>query len=100
MLLLQDDNSVCYNGKCQKTLDHQCQALWNADARTAADACWNKLNTEAKGFGTCSATSNTSCVTENIKCGQIQCKSPDDKPYYIDYGTSYQKFDVDTHTCR
>eukprot|EP00111_Clytia_hemisphaerica_P010409 TCONS_00030414-protein len=95
----KDDNSVCYNGKCQKTLNHQCQSLWNADSRTASDVCWNKLNTEAKGFGTCSPTSNTSCATENIKCGQIQCRSPDDKPYYIDYGTVYQKFDVDTHTC-
>uniref|UniRef100_A0A7M6DPA1 Uncharacterized protein n=1 Tax=Clytia hemisphaerica TaxID=252671 RepID=A0A7M6DPA1_9CNID len=93
------NNSMCFNGVCQKTLNHQCQSLWNVDTKSAPNECWDKLNTEAKGFGTCSPTANTSCTTENVKCGQIQCQSPDDRPYYIDYGTQYKKIDSSSHTC-
>ena len=91
---------MCYNGKCKKTIDHQCQSIWNVDAKSAPNECWNKLNTEANGFGTCSSTVNTSCTAENVKCGQIQCQSPDDRPYYINYGTQYKKIDVSTGKCR
>lgn len=95
----KDANSVCYNGACIKTYNHQCQELWGSDAVKADDGCWNKLNVEAKGYGTCSATGNVSCSAQNVFCGQLQCHSPDDKPHYSNYGLAYAKFDVNTSTC-
>ena len=98
----QDDNSVCYNGKCAQTMNHQCQALWNADAKAAPDTCWNLLNRNANsGFGTCSPTANVACTSlEHAKCGQIQCLSPDSKPFMVNYGTAYKKIQSNGQKCR
>ncbi|XP_032229700.2 uncharacterized protein LOC5505409 [Nematostella vectensis] len=84
-------NSMCYHGKCSETLDTQCRNLWGSTARNAANGCYDKLNTEALGYGTCDATKNTTCTASNVQCGQIQCLSPNNLPV-VQYGKSYKKF--------
>ncbi|KXJ06666.1 Disintegrin and metalloproteinase domain-containing protein 23, partial [Exaiptasia diaphana] len=83
-------NSYCYLGKCAETRDTECRDLWGPATDSASQACWNTLNTEAKGYGTCDAASNSTCAIEDVFCGQLQCSSQANRPV-IDYGQSYKK---------
>lgn len=81
--------SFCYHGKCAASADFQCRALWGAGASSAPRACYEKLNIEAQGFGTCSGQTNLPCAREHAVCGQLQCSSPRDRPV-VDYGSYYE----------
>ncbi|PFX30175.1 Retinol dehydrogenase 8 [Stylophora pistillata] len=81
--------SFCYHGKCTASADSQCQSLWGAGASSAPRACYEKLNVEAQGFGTCSGQTNLPCARRHATCGQLQCSSPRDRPV-VDYGSYYE----------
>ncbi|XP_047127009.1 uncharacterized protein LOC101234350 [Hydra vulgaris] len=92
--------SLCFSGNCVPSLINQCRNLWQPDATVASDSCWNNMNTNLEGFGTCSPISNTSCSQSNIKCGQLQCDAKHNVPVRVpDYGKSYQKFVYDEQQC-
>eukprot|EP00794_Sanderia_malayensis_P020639 gene20639-22674_t len=96
------DNSskaFCYSGKCGDTLGTQCKDLWDPEAVSAHMNCWNKLNTEAAGFGTCDASSNKTCALKDVYCGQIQCSSKKNAPTHIKYGRGYQKVNASGELC-
>ncbi|XP_073247149.1 uncharacterized protein [Porites lutea] len=87
-------NSVCYLGKCSEIHETQCKDLWGATARNADKSCYDKLNTEAAGYGTCDPATNTSCAASNVLCGQLQCQDSGSSPV-VDYGWSYTKITLD-----
>nr|XP_047135037.1 uncharacterized protein LOC100199215 isoform X2 [Hydra vulgaris] len=92
--------SYCFSGSCTPSLKQQCRNLWESDALVASDSCWNNLNTIQNGFGTCDSTKNTSCMTSNVKCGQLQCYAKQAKPIKKpDYGTDYKQFTYDNQIC-
>ncbi|XP_047135033.1 uncharacterized protein LOC100209306 isoform X2 [Hydra vulgaris] len=92
--------SYCFSGSCTPSLIQQCQTLWESDALVASDSCWNNLNTIQNGFGTCDSTKNTSCLTNNIKCGQLQCYAKQAKSIrQPDYGKYYKQFTYDNQNC-
>ncbi|XP_031572100.1 uncharacterized protein LOC116306186 isoform X2 [Actinia tenebrosa] len=83
-------NSYCFTGKCAETRNTQCRDLWGPKSESANHACYEKLNTEAKGYGTCDATTNSSCSAADAVCGQIQCSTKNARPG-VDYGKSYKQ---------
>ncbi|XP_048584529.1 uncharacterized protein LOC5514577 [Nematostella vectensis] len=87
-------NSMCYSGQCSERPDTQCRDLWGSAASNGAQGCYDKLNTEALGYGTCADNANTSCATVDVLCGQLQCSSPSGSPV-VDYGSAYQVFFLD-----
>ncbi|XP_065647462.1 uncharacterized protein LOC100205261 isoform X2 [Hydra vulgaris] len=92
--------SYCFSGSCTPTLIQQCRSLWESDALVASDSCWNNLNTVRNGFGTCDSIKNTSCLTNNVKCGQLQCYAKQVKPIrQPDYGKYYKQFTYNNQNC-
>ncbi|KAK3716434.1 hypothetical protein QZH41_016845, partial [Actinostola sp. cb2023] len=92
-------NSYCYIGKCAETHGTQCRDLWGPDTKKSVKGCYDKLNTEAKGYGTCNPAANSSCTAGNVLCGQIQCLSNRNKPA-VNYGKSYTKITLgDSSQC-
>ncbi|KAK3698442.1 hypothetical protein QZH41_010011 [Actinostola sp. cb2023] len=87
---IRHSNSYCYLGKCAETYDTQCIDLWGTATKNTVKGCYDKLNTEAKGYGTCNPAANTSCAAQDVLCGQIQCLSNAKRPV-VDYGKSYKK---------
>jgi len=87
-------NSACYLGKCSEIHETQCQDLWGATAKNGDKGCYDKLNTEAAGYGTCDPTTNTSCAASDVLCGQLQCHDSRSSPV-VDYGWTYTKIDLD-----
>ncbi|XP_022804380.1 zinc metalloproteinase-disintegrin-like kaouthiagin-like [Stylophora pistillata] len=67
-------NSHCYLGKCSEILETQCKDLWGASANSADPVCYDKLNTEAAGYGTCDPATNSSCAM----CMGYKCRSFED----------------------
>ncbi|KAK3716436.1 hypothetical protein QZH41_016844, partial [Actinostola sp. cb2023] len=91
--------SYCYIGKCAETHGTQCRDLWGPDTKNAVRGCYDKLNTVAKGYGTCDPAANSSCTAGNVLCGQIQCLSNRNKPA-VNYGKSYTKITLgDSSQC-
>ncbi|KAK3726284.1 hypothetical protein QZH41_012709, partial [Actinostola sp. cb2023] len=90
----QHSNSHCYLGTCQETHDKQCKDLWGPTGGNAVQGCYDKLNVEAKGYGTCDPATNSSCAAADVVCGQIQCKDTLTKPAIKDYGWSYSKISL------
>lgn len=90
----QHSNSHCYLGKCSEILETQCKDLWGATAQSADQGCYEKLNTEAAGYGTCDPATNSSCAASDVLCGQLQCEDSKTKPV-VDYGRSYTKIRLD-----
>lgn len=84
-------NSICYLGECSEIHETQCKDLWGSTANNADQGCYNKLNTEAAGYGTCAPTTNTSCALSDVLCGQLQCQDTTTSPV-VDYGWSYTRF--------
>ncbi|KAJ7394604.1 metalloendopeptidase [Desmophyllum pertusum] len=80
--------AFCYHGKCAASADTQCRDLWGPEASNALSACYQKLNVEAQGFGTCSPRTNLPCAKEHAACGQLQCNSARSRPV-VDYGSYY-----------
>jgi len=87
-------NSVCYLGKCSEIHETQCKDLWGATAKNADKGCYDKLNTEAAGYGTCDPTTNSSCAASDVLCGQLQCEDSRNSPV-VDYGWTYSKIALD-----
>ncbi|KAJ7386460.1 metalloendopeptidase [Desmophyllum pertusum] len=83
-------NSVCHLGKCSEIHETQCKELWGSTAKDADKGCYDKLNTEAAGYGTCDPTKNASCAASDVLCGQLQCQDSRDAPV-VDYGWTYTK---------
>ncbi|XP_020611781.1 disintegrin and metalloproteinase domain-containing protein 8-like isoform X2 [Orbicella faveolata] len=82
---------VCYRGKCVPSADTQCRDLWGPEASNAPSACYEKLNGDAQGFGSCSPMTNLPCRgRENAKCGQLQCYSATRTRPVVDYGSYYE----------
>lgn len=86
-------NSVCYLGKCSEIHETQCKDLWGATANNADKGCYDKLNTEAAGYGTCDPTTNASCAASDVLCGQLQCQDSRNSPV-VDYGRNYTKIQL------
>ncbi|KAL9951076.1 hypothetical protein ACROYT_G043672 [Oculina patagonica] len=87
-------NSICYLGKCSEIHETQCKDLWGATANNADKGCYDKLNTEAAGYGTCDLATNSSCAASDVLCGQLQCQDSRDSPV-VDYGWTYAKIALD-----
>ncbi|RMX57319.1 hypothetical protein pdam_00021306 [Pocillopora damicornis] len=78
-------DSFCYLGKCSETLDTQCKDLWGA-------RCYDKLNTEARGYGTCDPNTKKRCAASDVLCGQLQCEADESrKKPVVDYGRARDK---------
>eukprot|EP00795_Rhopilema_esculentum_P015280 gene15280-6491_t len=91
--------SYCYKGNCMESRSTQCKNLWDPATNSAHDSCWQKLNTEAQGFGTCDPSTNKSCAAQDIFCGQLQCSSPNLLPSNEKYGTVYKQFNLNGSVC-
>ncbi|PFX13518.1 Disintegrin and metalloproteinase domain-containing protein 9 [Stylophora pistillata] len=63
-------------------------------AKNADLGCYDKLNTEAAGYGTCDPVTNSSCNASDVLCGQLQCEDSRDTPV-VDYGWTYTKISLD-----
>lgn len=82
--------AICFTGGCSSSLDSQCRDLWGPEALSAPTACYNELNRNGLGFGTCSSRGNVPCGKSHTKCGQLQCyTSARDWPV-VDYGNYYE----------
>ncbi|XP_027057790.1 uncharacterized protein LOC113684595, partial [Pocillopora damicornis] len=88
----QQSDSFCYLGKCSETPNTQCKDLWGATATSADQGCYDKLNTEARGYGTCDPTTKRRCASRDVLCGQLQCEADDSiKKPVVDYGRARDK---------
>jgi len=66
---------------------------------TASEHCW-QLNKRRDGYGTCSDTSYTPCADDDVKCGQLQCRtSREVSTENIQFGTDYKDVDVNGTKC-
>jgi len=95
----KNSTSYCYSGACGKSRNIQCKDLWNPGTRSADPSCWNKLNTEADGFGTCDHLTNKTCAKKDIFCGQLQCSSNKKAPVHVKYGSVYKEIFVNGSKC-
>ncbi|XP_062399381.1 disintegrin and metalloproteinase domain-containing protein 9-like [Sardina pilchardus] len=68
--LCRNNQSYCYNGKCQHH-DTQCQALFGSKAKSAADECYEFVNSKGDRFGNCGGYRK--CSARDAKCGKLQC---------------------------
>ncbi|XP_062399382.1 disintegrin and metalloproteinase domain-containing protein 9-like [Sardina pilchardus] len=64
--LCRNNQSYCYNGKCHHH-DDQCKALFGSQAKSAADICYQDVNSVKNCGG------NKECRARNPKCGKLQC---------------------------
>ncbi|XP_066014963.1 zinc metalloproteinase-disintegrin-like atrase-A [Pocillopora verrucosa] len=88
----KQSDSFCYLGKCSETLDTQCKDLWGATAKNADQGCYDKLNTEATGYGTCDPNAKKRCASSDVLCGQLQCEADESrKKPVVDYGRARDK---------
>ncbi|KAJ7351655.1 hypothetical protein OS493_036205 [Desmophyllum pertusum] len=87
-------NSVCHLGKCSEIHETQCKDLWGSTAKNADKGCYDKLNTEAAGYGTCDPATNSSCAASDVLCGQLQCQDSRAAPV-VGYGWTYSKITLD-----
>ncbi|XP_031426205.1 disintegrin and metalloproteinase domain-containing protein 9-like [Clupea harengus] len=70
--LCKNSQSYCYNGICQH-YDGQCQTLFGPKSKSAADVCYEVVNSKGDRFGNCGR--NRLCSARNAKCGKLQCEN-------------------------
>ncbi|XP_041958042.1 disintegrin and metalloproteinase domain-containing protein 9-like [Alosa sapidissima] len=68
----RNNQSYCYNGDCQHH-DTQCKTLFGSKARSAADVCYEFVNSKGDRFGNCGG--NRGCSARDAKCGKLQCEN-------------------------
>uniref|UniRef100_A0A8C6RCM9 Uncharacterized protein n=1 Tax=Nannospalax galili TaxID=1026970 RepID=A0A8C6RCM9_NANGA len=78
----------CYEKRCNNR-DQQCQQIFGKEARSAAQTCYRKINTQGDRFGNCGISSHTyiRCNDSDVLCGRIQCENIADIPHLKEHST-------------
>ncbi|XP_031426204.1 disintegrin and metalloproteinase domain-containing protein 9-like isoform X2 [Clupea harengus] len=94
--LCRNSQSYCYNGKCRHH-DSQCQTLFGSQAKSAADECFELLNSKGDRFGNC-GYNIVKCEKRNAMCGKLQCENVRSRKVFgIEPDISSTSFG--SHTC-
>ncbi|XP_055480329.1 disintegrin and metalloproteinase domain-containing protein 25-like, partial [Psammomys obesus] len=82
------DGGYCYEKRCNNR-EEQCRQIFGKEARSAAEGCYRKINTQGDRFGNCGISKSTylRCNDSDVLCGRVQCEDVTGIPVLEDHST-------------